>query len=169
MFEVLNKSDQELLKECELNTDRGTGPGGSKSDTSETAVEITHQPSDVTARSSKTRSQHKNKEIALDKLRRTYALQVRHDVNPDAISIPPSLQQYVKDNLSINPKNKWYPFLIKLILDVFEQFDGQVSSTADFLDVSTGTLVKFFHRDKSLWKRVNEMREEFGHRKLRSS
>jgi hypothetical protein len=168
MFEVLNKSDDELLKECEVHTDRGAGPGGSKADTSETAVSITHQSSDVTARSSKTRSQHKNKEIALKKLRRAYALQVRHDVDPDSISLPPSLDEYVSNDLSINPDNRWYPFLVKLILDVFVQYDGQVSSTAEFLDVSTGKLVKFFNRDQSLWKRVNELREEFGHRKLRS-
>lgn len=167
MFEVLNKSDQELLKESEVNTDRGTGPGGSKADTSETAVVIKHQPSNVTARSSKTRSQQKNKEIALKKLRRTYALQVRHEVDPAAISIPPSLRDYVENKLSINPDNRWYPFLVKLILDVFAHHEGQVSSTADVLDVSTGQLVRFFQRDESLWKRVNEMRDDFGQKPLR--
>ncbi len=167
MFEVLNKTDRALLDECEVHTARGSGPGGTKSDTSESAVEIKHCPSDVTAKSSKTRSQQKNKEIALKKLRHAYARNIRHEVDPTKIGVPPSLKEYVDQNLKMNRDNRWYPFLVKLILDVFTHYEAQVSSTAEFLGVSTGTLVKFLKRDDALWKKCNELRKQFDQKPLR--
>ncbi len=166
MFEVLNRTDQQLLEDCEVRTARGSGPGGAKADTSESAVEIVHPPSGVTARSTKTRSQAKNREIALRKLRRTYAREVRHDIDPSDIGLPPELESYVENGLEINRKNRWYPFLVKLVLDVFEAYDARLSETADFLNVSTGRLVRFFKNDNALWKTVNEMRESHDHHPL---
>jgi len=166
MFEILNKPDEKLLEECEVRTARGSGPGGTKADTTESAVEIHHDPSGVTARSSTTRSQRKNREIALRNWRRRYALEVRHEIDPDRIGVPPALTSYLENGLRIKQKNDWYPFLAKLVLDVFEACDARLSDTANFLDVSTGRLVAFFKDDSALWQQVNRMREKHGHHRL---
>jgi peptide chain release factor 1 len=51
--------------EIEVETCRGTGPGGQKRNKTESAVVITHRPSGVAVRCDAGRSQHRNREAAL--------------------------------------------------------------------------------------------------------
>jgi peptide chain release factor 2 len=65
----LPDSDEELLRECELETFRSSGPGGQHVNKTESAVRLRHPPSGVIVTSQQERSQHRNKAICLQKLR----------------------------------------------------------------------------------------------------
>lgn len=62
-------SDDDLLKECEVETLRSSGPGGQHVNKTESAVRLRHLPSGVVVSSQQERSQHRNKAICLKKLR----------------------------------------------------------------------------------------------------
>src|SRR5215204_5672289 len=66
---ILPESDEDLLRECEVDTFRSSGPGGQHVNKTESAVRLTHLPSGVVVTSQQERSQHRNKEICLRKLR----------------------------------------------------------------------------------------------------
>ena len=70
----LPKSDADLLRECEVETFRASGPGGQHVNKTESAVRLRHLPSGVVVSSQQERSQHRNKAICLQKLRSKIAL-----------------------------------------------------------------------------------------------
>ena len=66
----LPESDDELLSECEVTTFRSSGPGGQHVNKTESAVRLRHKPSGVVVTSQQERSQHRNKQLCLAKLRK---------------------------------------------------------------------------------------------------
>jgi len=69
----LPESDDDLLRECEVETFRASGPGGQHVNKTESAVRLRHLPSAVVVSSQQERSQHRNKAICLEKLRKRIA------------------------------------------------------------------------------------------------
>ena len=65
----LPESDEDLLRECSVDTFRASGPGGQHVNKTESAVRLTHLPSGVVVTSQQERSQHRNKALCLQKLR----------------------------------------------------------------------------------------------------
>ena len=70
---TLPESDEELLRECEVETFRSGGPGGQHVNKVETGVRLTHTPSGVVVNCREERSQHRNKMNCLRKLRERVA------------------------------------------------------------------------------------------------
>jgi peptide chain release factor 2 len=66
----LPESDEELLRECEVETFRSSGPGGQHVNKTESAVRLRHPPSGLVVTSQQERSQYRNKSICLQKLRK---------------------------------------------------------------------------------------------------
>lgn len=66
---LLPESDEDLLRECEVETFRASGPGGQHVNKTESAVRLKHLPSGLVVTSREERSQHRNKSICLHKLR----------------------------------------------------------------------------------------------------
>ena len=66
---ILPESDDDLLRECEVETFRASGPGGQHVNKTESAVRLRHLPSGMVVTSQQERSQHRNKAICLQKLR----------------------------------------------------------------------------------------------------
>ena len=66
---TLPESDEGLLRECEVETFRSSGPGGQHVNKTETAVRVRHLPTGVVVTSRGERSQHRNKADCLRKLR----------------------------------------------------------------------------------------------------
>jgi peptide chain release factor 2 len=69
----LPESDDDLLRECEVETFRASGPGGQHVNKTESAVRLRHLPSGVVVSAQQERSQHRNKAICLEKLRKKIA------------------------------------------------------------------------------------------------
>jgi ribosome-associated protein len=69
----LPETDEELLRECTVETFRSSGPGGQHVNKTESAVRLTHPPSGIVVTSRAERSQHRNKAAALAELRRRVA------------------------------------------------------------------------------------------------
>lgn len=63
------ETDEELLAECRVDTFMSGGKGGQHQNRTESGVRLVHLPSGVVVSSRKERSQHRNKEIALARLR----------------------------------------------------------------------------------------------------
>jgi len=62
--------DDALLAQCEVQTFRGTGPGGQSVNTTDSAVRLQHLPSGITVVCRRERSQYLNKKTCLERLRR---------------------------------------------------------------------------------------------------
>ncbi|HOK03859.1 MAG TPA: peptide chain release factor-like protein [Victivallales bacterium] len=143
-------SDSELLKNCEISMLRRTGKGGQKVNKCSSSVRLKHIPTKITVISSESRYQAENRSIALKKLRRQIAFQLRAPTGDFKINFPiPSL------------KNPNYPQWIAKILDVLEENSYSVSDAAAKLAISTGQLIKLLSRDPELCQKVNIERKKF--------
>src|SRR5215210_8061914 len=69
----LPDTDEELLRECEVETFRSSGPGGQHVNKTESAVRLRHLPSGLAVSCQQERSQHRNKALCLQKLRKKIA------------------------------------------------------------------------------------------------
>ena len=70
----LSLSDAELLRQCDVDTYRASGPGGQHRNKTESAVRLRHKPTGCVSQSCEQRSQHMNRETALGRLRQAISL-----------------------------------------------------------------------------------------------
>ncbi|MCX6096344.1 MAG: peptide chain release factor-like protein [Candidatus Bipolaricaulota bacterium] len=68
-----SKSDEDLLAECEVGTFHSSGPGGQNVNKRETAVRIRHLPTGIVVVCQEDRSQLRNRQLALKRLREELA------------------------------------------------------------------------------------------------
>lgn len=64
------KDDDRLLGQCRVDTFRAGGKGGQHQNTTESGVRLTHRPTGIVVTARDERSQHRNRKIALERLRR---------------------------------------------------------------------------------------------------
>ena len=63
------QDDDTLFNECQFSAFRASGAGGQHVNTTDSAVRLVHFPTGLVVQSSESRSQHRNREICLKKLR----------------------------------------------------------------------------------------------------
>lgn len=63
------QDDDALLEECRVETFRAGGPGGQHQNVTESGVRLIHLPTGVRATARDERSQHRNRALALKRLR----------------------------------------------------------------------------------------------------
>jgi ribosome-associated protein len=64
------ESDDELLAQCRVDTFRAGGKGGQHQNTTESGVRLTHGPTGIVVTAREERSQHRNRKVALERLRK---------------------------------------------------------------------------------------------------
>jgi protein subunit release factor B len=57
-----------LLADCEVETYRSSGPGGQKKNKTESSVRVRHLPTGLVRIATESRSQHRNREAALERI-----------------------------------------------------------------------------------------------------
>lgn len=77
-------TDEALLAQCRVETFRAGGPGGQHQNTTDSAVRLTHEPTGLRATSREERSQHRNRALALKRLRKK--LEAANHRDPDRVS-----------------------------------------------------------------------------------
>jgi len=73
------EDDRTLLAECRVETFRAGGPGGQHQNTTESGVRLVHLPSGIRVVARDERSQHRNRRLALSRLRRRLEEMNRRD------------------------------------------------------------------------------------------
>lgn len=156
-------TDAQLLAQCAVDTYRASGPGGQKRNKTDSAVRLRHLPSGLSVIAEESRSQHENKARALRRLRERFHVQLR-------LPLPePVAGQPLDVPLKVGRKDERFWPLVALVLDALAEAQGQVSTVAERLGVSTGQLIDFLQREDSIWAQANQMRMQFGHKPLRNT
>ncbi len=80
--------DRDLLAECRVDTFRAGGRGGQHQDTTDSAVRLTHRPTGLVVVARDARSQHRNRSLALERLRGRLRQQRRKEKKRIATRVP---------------------------------------------------------------------------------
>jgi hypothetical protein len=164
----LDLSDQELLRQCEVETFRGTGPGGQKRNKTSSAVRIRHRPTGLAGQSDDSRSQHANRRAALHRLRERIALEIRRPVRLEGYRPPASLLRMLGPRGSRPaPGHPDRPRAVAALLDLLAAVGGSVGEAAALLEVSTGRLSRVLLDDGKVAAAANALRAARGLRPLR--
>ena len=154
---------EELLRQCEVDTYRASGPGGQKRNKTSSAVRLRHLPSGLMVIAEESRSQHENKAKALKRLHQAFALKLRA-----APAAPlPATAKNADGRLEVGRKDPRFWPAVAAALDVLEGHIGRVHDAAVALDVTTGNLVAFLQTDPKVWAEANAIRQRHGQKPLR--
>ena len=139
-------SDDALLRQCTVETCRGSGPGGQKRNKTSSAVRLLHKPSGVAAENDESRSQHINRVFALSSLRLKIALQLRQP--------PPA------ETLGSAPGANSDAFLLWLAraFDILESVGYKISDAVPLIGLSTNQILKAFVKIPAAWQELNAQR-----------
>jgi hypothetical protein len=168
-------SDDVLLRQCEVDTYRASGPGGQKRNKTSSAVRLRHVPSGLIVIAEESRSQHDNKAKALRRLRQALFLELREtmprsSLTPEGIAAIPDYAE-ARDGagrLHLSLKNPRFWLAAGVVLDVLAAVEAKVGEAAELLGVSTGNLIDFLEADPKLWQQANRWRAKCGQKPLRS-
>lgn len=143
--DYLRLDDDNLLRQCRVDLRRDSGPGGQKRNKIESAVRITHEPTNIVANAAEERSQHQNKARALKRLRKLIAYRVRTSEDwiesaansvgeeeqsaelPDELKAILPWQGGVKQR--IGKKSERRPIAEQLLLDVIDYHSGSLADS----------------------------------------
>jgi hypothetical protein len=168
-----------LLRDCRVDTYKSSGPGGQRKNKVATAVRLVHGPSGISAQGQQTRSQARNKTLALRNLRMHIACACRMPQNLDQLVIPDELaecfqrsrrqgkQQDVRMRLAVTSGNWWFWPAAAFVLDVLETAQGQLSNASRALRISTANLAAFLRSHRNLLAAAQAIRQAHGHPRLR--
>lgn len=70
---LVPETDEELLADCRVDTFRAGGKGGQHQNVTESGVRLTHGPTGIVVSARDERSQHRNRALAIERLRERIA------------------------------------------------------------------------------------------------
>jgi hypothetical protein len=162
--DLLSLPDAELLRQCDTDTYRASGPGGQKRNKTSSAVRLRHRPTGLRVIAEESRSQHENKAKALRRLRQAVALHLREPAAPGR----PEVAACGDGRLTLaSAKDPRFWPAAGVALDALAGCGGQLSTAADLLGVPTANLGDFLLLHPKVWQETNRIRVECGLTPLR--
>ncbi len=157
-------SNELLLRECEVSTTRGSGPGGQHRNKTDTAVVVTHS-SGIVGQASEARSQLTNRELAIFRLRLALATNYRTE---NGSPFSPAWQKWVRHGrIMIRESHADFPALLADAIDTFEWHEFEVAAAADSLSISSAQLLKLIRLHPAALHTCNQKRAQKGLHPLR--
>lgn len=163
--EFVGLDDEALLRECEVDRFRASGPGGQKRNKTDSAVRLRHRPTGLAGEASESRSQHENRARALRRLRRTLALNARASVTLEDY-VPSSTLRGALDA----PPSARNPVFLEAVAELFDVLDAcewRMTEAARHLECSLGALTRLLATDDLVWRAAAEARVARGLQPLR--
>ena len=150
----------ELLKQCDVNRTRRSGPGGQNRNKVETAIVLTHRPTGIIAEASERRSQPQNQSVALFRLRLKLAVNVRTPIDPTTAPSAVWVSRRRGTKFHVNDEHEDFPTILAEALDHLAARDMDLKSTADHLGVSATQLVNLLKQHHPALQSLNAARAE---------
>lgn len=164
-------SDDELVRQCDVDRYRASGPGGQHRNKTESAVRVRHRATKVSAHADDSRSQHENKARAVKRLRAHLALELRAPIELAIWTPSARLAELVAGGAArLGQKTRQtaeFWVAMAALLDLLFACGVEVATTADHLGIGTATLAKLITADDQVLRTVNQERTRRGLRSLR--
>ena len=121
-------------------------------------VVVKHEPTGISAQAGERRSQHENKQVAIQRLRVALAVQVRSP----ATHIEPSTlwrNRCRAGKIACSPNHHDFACLLAEALDWLDDNEFQVAAVASRLQCTTSQLIKFVKQSETAFVWVNNQRK----------
>jgi len=158
---------EKLLRDCDVERKRGSGPGGQHRNKVETAIVIRHRVTGVSGEASERRSQAENHRVALFRLRVNLAIEVRSDRGETQPLSELWSSRVTSGKISVNSAHDDFPALLAEAMDWIALREGQLPEAAADLKCTTSQLIRFLKQEPAAFARVNADRKERGQRSLK--
>jgi len=154
----LRQDDALLLRDCDEEHFRASGPGGQHRNKVETAVRLHHRPSGVSAQAVESRHREENRLKALRRLRDALASQLRRPFNLGSPELPAEFvaRRTPDGKLSVNQKNPGYPLVVATVLDALDAAGSSYAAAGKALGLTTSQLIRFLQADPQIWRTLRE-------------
>ena len=153
---------EELLRQCETERLRRSGPGGQRRNKVETGVRLRHRPTGIVAEACERRSQAENRRVALARLRIHLALEIRRPLEPSQPASSLWQARLSDGRINVNPSHDDFPALLAEALDRIAAHQGDVKPAAEALRCTPSQLIKLLKKEARALPLVNRWRDEQG-------
>ena len=153
-------SIENLLEKCRVERTRRGGPGGQHRNKVQSAIVITHNPTGICGQASERRSQHENREVAIERLRLNLAVGYRITKSLDEAPSELWQSRTGSGRVSVSTNHTDFPSLLAEALDYLAIAEFDIPAAAKRLNVSGSQLVKLFKAFRPAFSYVNSEREK---------
>ncbi len=156
-----------LMEACELRKTRASGPGGQHRNKVETAIELVHLPSGISAAAAERRSQDANRRVAEFRLRIQLAIRLRTVTSAEVHPSPLWQERCRGQKIICSDRHTDFPGMLAEALNAIDAKEYDVRRAAAALGCSTTQLVRFVARVPEALEQVNQERGSRGLRRLK--